>query len=292
MFVMKALSKRTHLQSEHGDGNTSNESQSTRDRAAGGSAGRGRGDLAGGNSRRVDDGDAGGGNNRLDGDEGAVLVNGSAGGDDNGSAVGRNRAGGDEDGGLAARDDGGLAGGAAGQGDSDGTGRGGDGGGSALGGGSAGGRGLGSGGLDVEGVGVLEDRGVALVLEDQAVDSGLAEVSANGPGVLVGGVGDTGGDVEERDLGVLGSTTDQVDGDGAIGVLGGGSPGDLEGRASLNYGVGLGGVDRVEVGGLGEGRGGHGQDSRDGETHLGGVLFLGWCGRGLEEETRERWIMY
>lgn len=74
----------------------------------------------------------------------------------------------------------------------------------------------------------------------------------------------------ELGLGVLGSTADQLNGNGAIEVLGGSLPGNSERSASRNDFVGLGGVNGIEVGGLGEGRGGESQDSGDGETHVGG----------------------
>lgn len=78
------------------------------------------------------------------------------------------------------------------------------------------------------------------------------------------------GDGLDGDLGVLGSTTDQRDGDLLAGVLGLSLPGDLEGLASGNLLPVGGGEDGVEVSDLGEGLGGesHEGSGGDGELHL------------------------
>lgn len=78
----------------------------------------------------------------------------------------------------------------------------------------------------------------------------------------------------DGDLGVLGSTTDQRDGDLLAGVLGLGLPGDLEGLASGDL-LPVGGSENgVEVGDLGEGLGSEGQQGSggDGELHLEGWI--------------------
>jgi hypothetical protein len=75
----------------------------------------------------------------------------------------------------------------------------------------------------------------------------------------------------ERDLGALGLATDEGDGDGAVGVISGSIPGDLVGRAGGDDLVLKRSVDGVEALGLGEDRGGHGHEGRNGhgELHLG-----------------------
>lgn len=80
------------------------------------------------------------------------------------------------------------------------------------------------------------------------------------------------GDGAERNLGALGGTADQLDGDGAGGVLGGSGPLDGEGLASGDDLVGAGAVDGVKVGSLGKGGGGQSQESgnRQSESHLDG----------------------
>lgn len=78
----------------------------------------------------------------------------------------------------------------------------------------------------------------------------------------------------DGDLGVLGSTTDQRDGDLLAGVLGLGLPGDVEGGASGDL-LPVGGSENgVEVGDLGEGLGGEGHEGSggDGELHLEGWI--------------------
>ena len=145
--------------------------------------------------------------------------------------------------------------------------------------------GLGSrGGADLEGVGVLEDVGVAVELEDETVEGLGAELGIDCPLVGLSRVVNTGweqlatensqivqsiltNNVLERDLGGLGSTTDQRDRDLLAGVLGGSLPGDLEGLASRNNLAAGGGEDRVEIGGLRKGRGSKGQDGGNGELH-------------------------
>lgn len=77
----------------------------------------------------------------------------------------------------------------------------------------------------------------------------------------------------ELGLAVLGGTTDQLNGNGAIEVLGGSVPGNGERSASGNDFAGLGGVNGIEVGGLGKGRSGESQDSGNGETHAGGYQY-------------------
>lgn len=80
------------------------------------------------------------------------------------------------------------------------------------------------------------------------------------------------GDGAERNLGALGGTTNQLDGDGTGGVLGGSLPLDGEGLASGDDLVGAGAVDGVKVGSLGKGGGGQSQESgnRQSESHLDG----------------------
>lgn len=82
------------------------------------------------------------------------------------------------------------------------------------------------------------------------------------------------GDGLDGDLGVLGSTTDQRDGDLLAGVLGLSLPGDLEGLASGNLLPVGGGEDGVEVSDLGEGLSGesHEGSGGDGELHLEGWI--------------------
>jgi hypothetical protein len=141
---------------------------------------RGRRNLGGGNNGRRNDG---GGRSR-DHDGGGVLE--LCGGDQSGGG-GHNRGGSDDDGGVGR--DGALDGGGGAlrraRGESDGldTGVGGDDSGLAAGALTS---------LDVEGLGVLEDLGVALELEDKAVDGLGAERGVDRPGVLLVGVWDTG----------------------------------------------------------------------------------------------------
>lgn len=82
-------------------------------------------------------------------------------------------------------------------------------------------------------------------------------------------------DVQERDLGALGVTADERDADGLAGVGGGDSPDDLVGLAGGDDLTRLGLGDGIEVGGLGEDRGGQGQDGGKGETHLEVKLKVG-----------------
>lgn len=125
---------------------------------------------------------------------------------------------------------------------------------------------------DVERVGVLEDAGVTLVPQDEAVDGLVTKSGIDSPGVLVVSVGNAAGNVGDGDLSALGRTTDQVDRDSTSGILLGSLPGDLEGRASNNVLVRLRRVDGVEVGGLllSDGSSGHGQESGSSseEAHL------------------------
>lgn len=74
--------------------------------------------------------------------------------------------------------------------------------------------------------------------------------------------------VEKRDLSVLGSTTDQVDRNAAGLILGGSIPDDIEGRASGDDLVGIGLVNGVEVGSLGESSGSQGHDGRNREVEV------------------------
>lgn len=144
---------------------------------------RGGENLGGGNGRHDN-----GGRRSRDHDGGGVL---ELGGGDQSGGGGHSRSGSDDDGGV--RRDGGLNGGGGGgalgraRGESDGldTGVGGDDSGLAAGALTS---------LDVEGLGVLEDLGVALKLEDKAVDGVGAERGVDRPGVLLVGVGDTGYD--------------------------------------------------------------------------------------------------
>lgn len=123
---------------------------------------------------------------------------------------------------------------------------------------------------DLEGERVLEDLGVALELEDKAVDVVGADGGVDLPGEGSGVVVNTGGNGLDGDLGVLGSTTDQRDGDLLAGVLGLSLPGDLEGLAGLDLLPVGGGEDGVEVGNLGKSLGGEGHEGSggDGELHL------------------------
>jgi hypothetical protein len=125
---------------------------------------------------------------------------------------------------------------------------------------------------DVERVGVLEDAGVTLVPQDEAVDGLVTKSGIDSPGVLVVSIGNAAGNVGDGDLSALGRTTDQVDRDSTGGILLGSLPGDLEGRASNNVLVGLRRVDGVEVGGLllSDGSSGHGQEGGNSseEAHL------------------------
>lgn len=240
---------------------------------------RGRRNLGGGNGR-LDDG----GRRSRDHDGGGVLELG--GGDQSGGGGLSRGLDGHGDGGVrsdsGSRGGGGALRGARGESDGLNTGVGGDNSGLAAGALTS---------LDVEGLGVLEDLGVALELEDKAVDGVGAEGGVDSPRVLLVGVGDTGcdelamrihtqrcamrlgkrtGNVGDGDLGALVGAANQGDRDGAVSVLGGGRPGDLEGRAGRNLLVLAGGVDGVEVGGLGDSGDGHGQEGRGGseEAHL------------------------
>jgi len=141
--------------------------------------------------------------------------------------------------------------------------------------GSLGGSGL-VGASNLEGVGVLEDLGVALQLDNETVDVLVTEGSINSPAVSLSVVGDTSGNVLDGDLGVLGVTTDQGDGDELAGVLGGSIPGDLEALAGGNGLPSLGLEDGVEVGGLGESLGSESQEGGggDGELHFGEFVDL------------------
>jgi hypothetical protein len=121
---------------------------------------------------------------------------------------------------------------------------------------------------DVEGVGVLEDVGVALVLDDEAVELGVTEGSIDSPGVLLSGVGDASGNVSKRDLRALALTTDEVKRDGALSVLGRGLPDDLVGLASGDLLVVQGLGDGVEVRSLGEDGGSEGREDGKRELHL------------------------
>jgi hypothetical protein len=125
---------------------------------------------------------------------------------------------------------------------------------------------------EVERVGVLEDAGVTLVPQDEAVDGLVTKSGIDSPGVLVVSIGNAAGNVGDGDLSALGRTTDQVDRDSTGGILLGSLPGDLEGRASNNVLVGLRRVDGVEVGGLllSDGSSGHGQEGGNSseEAHL------------------------
>lgn len=145
---------------------------------------------------------------------------------------------------------------------------------------------------DLEGERVLEDLGVALELEDETVGGLGAERGVDGPLVGLLGVGNAAcavlvlvlvlfglaqseltSNLGNGDKSALVGTTDQRDGDGLVLVLGGSLPGNLEGRAGGNLSAILGGEDGIEVGGLGDGRGGEGQSGGDGEeAHFGGVL--------------------
>jgi hypothetical protein len=146
--------------------------------------------------------------------------------------------------------------------------------------------GLGRSGLDVEGVGVLEDLGVGLGAEDQAVESLGAQGSINVPDKALGRVLDTSGNCSENLLGSLGGTTDELDGDGLGGVLGGNSPLNGEGSTSSDDLVGGRDVDGVEIGSLGKGRGDQSQESRDSqsETHLDEVERVTWFLKGRKNE--------
>jgi hypothetical protein len=144
---------------------------------------------------------------------------------------------------------------------------------------------------DVEGVGVLEDVGVALVLDDEAVELGVTEGSIDSPGVLLSGVGDASGNVSQRLLGVLGLTTDQVKRDGTLSVVLGSRPDNLEGLASGELGVGLGLGDGVETLGLGHDGGSEGRKGGEGESelHFGGVgvWLLDCCVEAIQESERK-----
>jgi len=128
--------------------------------------------------------------------------------------------------------------------------------------------------LDLEGERVLENLGVALELEDETVNVLGTDGRVDGPAVRGSVVVNTSGDGLDGDLGVLGSTTDQRDGDLLAGVLGLSLPGDLEGLASGNLLPVGGGEDGVEVSDLGEGLGGesHEGSGGDGELHLEGWI--------------------
>lgn len=167
------------LQSKDGNDET------TDDGHGGAEAGTSTGDDGGrGGSGRVralsgaDDGDNSGG-------PGAVRVGADNGGGGSGrrnvGSGGGGAVGAGDSGGLVNGDNGGVAGGLAGQADGLDTGVG-DHGGGGLGGSLASGL-LDSAGTDVEGVGVLEDFGVALESEGEAVEGEPTEVSGNGPGV-------------------------------------------------------------------------------------------------------------
>jgi hypothetical protein len=128
--------------------------------------------------------------------------------------------------------------------------------------------------LNLEGERVLENLGVALELEDKTVDVLGTDGGVDGPAVRGSVVVNTSGDGLDGDLGVLGSTTDQRDGDLLAGVLGLSLPGDLEGLASGNLLPVGGGEDGVEVSDLGESLGGesHKGSGGDGELHLEGWI--------------------
>lgn len=76
------------------------------------------------------------------------------------------------------------------------------------------------------------------------------------------------GNVLKRNLGVLGSTTDQADGDGDVleGIRG--SPLDGVGGAGVDLLIGGGLRDGVEVGVLGQGGGSEGQEGSGGDLEL------------------------
>lgn len=128
--------------------------------------------------------------------------------------------------------------------------------------------------LDLEGERVLENLGVALELEDETVDVVGADGRVDLPGVGSSVVVNTGSNGLDGDLGVLGSTTDQRDGDLLAGVLGLGLPGDLEGLTGLDLLPVAGGEDGVEVSDLGKSLGGesHEGSGGDGELHLEGWI--------------------
>lgn len=81
----------------------------------------------------------------------------------------------------------------------------------------------------------------------------------------------TGNDIK-RNLGALSGATNQLDGDGAGGVLGGSLPLDGERSTGVDDLVGAGDSDGVKVGSLGKGRGDQSQESgnRQSESHLDG----------------------
>lgn len=81
----------------------------------------------------------------------------------------------------------------------------------------------------------------------------------------------TGNDIE-RNLGALSGATNQLDGDGVGGVLGGSLPLDGERSTGVDDLVGAGDIDGVKVGSLGKGRGDQSQESgnRQSESHLDG----------------------
>lgn len=231
----------------------------------------------------------------------AVAVGGVDGGEGRLGYVLRGAAGGD-----------GSGGGDNGGGESDGL----DSGGSSQGGGSIGSRASSSGGglsidgaVNLEGVGELEDGGVALEADDEAVDGVLAKGGIDSPVVGEGGVRDAGcdmletiesvafilvvltGNVEERDLSVLSSTSDQVERDGLASVLVNGAPGDLEGGASGNDLSALGSEDGVEVGSgiLSQRRGGKAQEGSGSSEEL--HCELGCCFEVKRESERLKLLM-
>lgn len=164
--------------------------------------------------------------------------------------------------------------------------------------------GLGAGAVDLEGERVLEDARVGLEVDPEPVGLVVAKSGGNGPDVLAVRVGDTGlkfrvsrvrtvrrgeacciwqtslamGTLTDNGLlagdeGLRGGTGEEVDRDGLIVVLGGGSlPDNGERVASGNNLTLLGLVDGVETGNLGKGARDEGHEGRggDGELHLEG----------------------
>lgn len=176
------MTEQLRLQSESSNDHDG-EDTSAEAASSAGDLGRRRGDAGGSGDGLVAGGDDGGDG----GQSGAVGVGGVDGDDGLGVARGGGVVSDGSSGGL----DNDAGGGDGGRGQSDGldTSGSGQGGGSGT---SSGGRRDGSIGLgDLEGHGVLEDLGVALELEDKAVDVVSAEGSGDGPLEGVGRVGNT-----------------------------------------------------------------------------------------------------